>query len=177
MAKVTLLGGSDLGTGMASNIDHLRVSKITEDQLDLTNTHAAINDLRDKVLTLVVLKQVPDRRLIAMKARWIVAFLKGKNRRFVIASELLNLHGTDEGALRVVHRPPSGVPQVPVFTVMHDLYPDHDNAKAEDPELFIASRIETIASISQIIGHGVVDTIKLIEGSASPLEQLARQAE
>lgn len=155
----------------------MAVSKIYESQMDLTNTNAAIQELRNKILTLVVFKHIPDSRLIALKARWIIAFLRGRNRKFMIAPERLDLCDTDEGALRVCHRPPSGVLQVPVFTVMHDLYPDCDDAKAEDPELFIASRIESIASIAQIIGHGVIDTIKLIEGSASPLEQLARQAE
>jgi len=151
------------------------MGKIQEDQVDLTKTHAAIHDLRNKILSLVIFNQIPDKRLVDLRYRWIVGFLKGRNREWRISPDMMITH-EDSSGFHVSHQPPSGVFSVPTFTVMHDLHPDDEEPSADDPELFIASRIETVACVSQICNKGVVDTIKLIEGSASPLEQLARQA-
>ena len=152
------------------------IAKIHESQMDLTETHAMIHDLRNMVLSLVVFKHIPDERLLRLRYRWIRAFLNGRNRKFMISPDRLSMEAGEDGLL-VTHQPPSGVPAVPGFTVMHDLQPEGEDPAADDPELFIASRIATLTSIAQICGQGVVETLKLIEGSASPLEQLARQAE
>lgn len=100
-----------------------------------------------------------------------MAFLTGRNPRFKIVPECVDLFEAD-GEQHVGHQPPSGVMAVPTFTVMRDL-----GDGAEDPELFMANRITVLVSLSQICGYSVVEVLRLIEGSASPLEQLARQAE
>ena len=159
--------GGCYGHGAAS----LAVSKIVEDQMDLSKTHAMIAEIRDKALTALIINRIPDHRIVGLKRRWIVRFMRGGNREWFLAPECIDIEESDEH-LRVHHQPPSGVHAVPVFSVMRDLDDD-----AEDPELFIANRITVLVSLSQISGHSVVDVLRFIEGSASPLEQLARQAE
>jgi len=141
------------------NVD-LNINQVDELEKKLTRT---IHDLEMRLDELVVFSHIDKEQLRRLKHRWIVSFLSGKTCIYFPVDLTESHRGT-----HVVFQAPSGRPATPSFTIFYDDYKQ---------EYLVANRAEILSLLRQATSFSITDLLVMIEEAASPLEQLADQAE